>query len=183
MKKLAEPVLAILIASFTCIALVGAFHSGGASAEVPVLVADAGSDASDEAPATRAPAELVAATTTPAADAKVPVDELDDPLENPAAAIDDLKAAKRTGWVIFVFAIVTMVARVLGKLGKRKELPWLAWLNRGKTAIGIGLVSSLGAAGYNALADGGSYYALAAALVMGFATFWDAHGDEKPEAA
>lgn len=100
-------------------------------------------------------------------------------LSNPTAVLSDLEAAKRLGWVVLAFAVLVLLSRGVGLLGK--DIPKLAWLNTGKWAVVIGGVGALGLAGYNAAALGGSFYAVFGALVTAGLAFYNA--EAKPPAA
>jgi hypothetical protein len=102
-------------------------------------------------------------------------DQLHDPLDQPVQAYDDLVAARKLGWPIAIFAGGVMLARLLGALGKKSDVSWLAWLGVGKKAIAISGAAAVLAAAYNALATGGSYAAVGMAAVLAFASFWDSH--------
>lgn len=105
-------------------------------------------------------------------------DRIHDPLATPAATIDDARQAKRQGWAVFAFFVGLVAARTLGKLGKKKNAAWLAWLNTGRTAVLVGAFTAFVTASYNALADGGSTYAGLYAGGMALATWWNSHGHE-----
>lgn len=110
--------------------------------------------------------------------ASAPADKLHDPLTSPAATIDDAKQAKRQGWTVLAFLVGCVVARTLGKLGAKKGIAWLAWLNRGRTAVIVGAFGAFATAGYNAVADGGSPYAGLYAGALAAAAWWQSHSGE-----
>jgi len=65
-----------------------------------------------------APSSGSAATPAPA-----PHDQLHDPLSDPAATFDDVKAAKRQGWPLAILAVGVILLRIaerLGLIAKRK---------------------------------------------------------------
>ena len=95
-----------------------------------------------------------------------------DPVDSPAATIDTLKAAKAIGWACLVFAALTVLARVAGRLGK--DVKWFAWLGKGKAAVLVGAVGALALATYNALALGGTLIAAALAGLVALAHYLDA---------
>lgn len=101
-----------------------------------------------------------------------------DPVIHPVATIDTLKAAKQIGWACLAFAILTVTARVVGRLGK--DVKQLAWLHKGKAAVIVGAVGALALATYNALALGGTLLAAALAGLVALAHYLDA---TPPEAA
>ncbi|MEO7895901.1 MAG: hypothetical protein ABIR65_01260 [Pseudolysinimonas sp.] len=110
--------------------------------------------------AAKAHAADVAATVT-----ATPADALHDPLVAPAAAFDDVRAAQKIGWPLAVLAVLVMLSRVLGGAGTRWSVPWLAWLAKGTAAFVVGGLGSVSAAAFNALALGGTWFAVVAAAV------------------
>lgn len=108
-----------------------------------------------------------------------PADKLHDPISDTKAAIDDVKQAKRQGWAMLAFALGVIAAKLLGRA---KKWPKLAVLNKGRTAVVVGMLCAVVTAGYNALADGGSMYALGYAVVVAAFAYWNSHsgdGDAK----
>lgn len=138
----------------------------------PILLAqaDAGSaglsapalDAGPASAATPAPAD-------PATGSAAPADKLHDPVASPQLALDDLKTAKKGGWGIFLFACLIMLCRVLGRLGGI-----LKPLSQGRVAVVIAGINTLALTAFNALALGGTWFAVAAAAIVALAAFWDA---------
>lgn len=104
--------------------------------------------------------------------APTPADALHDPLKEPAAAIDDVKAAKSLGWPVLVLAVVTLLARLAGSLGK--SIPLLAPLGKGKVALVVGAIAAIGAAGYSAAFGGGSLVTIATAVLIAGIAAWNA---------
>ena len=102
----------------------------------------------------------------------LPADKLHDPVAAPAQAWDELKAAKKTGWAVLVFAVLVMLTRLLARFGAKDS--WLAALGKGKAAVVIGAVGALSLACYNALALGGAWIAAGAAGVIALAHYLDA---------
>lgn len=113
-------------------------------------VADAGSNAPVLLDA-GAPAPVDAGTAKPS-------DTLDDPIAAPAAAWDDVKAAKKTGWSLALLGVLIMAARTAA--GARNRYPWLAFLAKGKAAIGIAAILAIATASFDTLALGGSWVAV-----------------------
>lgn len=111
-----------------------------------------------------------------AAPAATPADQLHDPVSSPAAAWDDVKAAKKVGWASLVFAVLVMVAKLASRLGGRFKT-----LGTGKVAVVIGAIGALGAACYNAAADGGAWTAMLVAGMLAIAHFLDAAPKAKAE--
>lgn len=115
---------------------------------------------------------FIGAGPAPAPAAPKPSDSLDNPATDPVAAWDDAKAAKKIGWVALVFALGVMLAKLAGTLGK--SIRQLAWLDKGKTAVVVGGVLAVGAAGYDTLASGGSLLAVALGAWTAFWAYWNA---------
>lgn len=108
--------------------------------------------------------------------AAAPADSLHDPLSAPAAAFDDLKAAKKVGWPLAILAGAVIVSRLLGRAGGIFKP-----LASGKAALVVGAVGAASCSAYNALALGGSWLAVAMALVVAAAAYWDSHAKPKAE--
>lgn len=130
--------------------------------EKPILLAQA--DTAD--------AGVEAAPSSPA-----PADKLHDPIAAPKAAWDDVKAAKKMGWPVLVFAVLVMLAKLLGRAKKYKLL---AALGKGKVAVVVGAVGALGTACYNAAAEGGAWSAMLLAGLVAIGHYLDA-GEKKPD--
>lgn len=101
-----------------------------------------------------------------------PAQAFPDPVDSPAATIDTLKAARSIGWACLVFAVLTVLARIVGRVGKNSK--WFAWLHKGKAAVLVGAVGALALATYNALALGGTLIAGALAGLIALAHYLDA---------
>lgn len=119
------------------------------------------------------PAVVASSTATSSPTTATPADNLHDPVTAPGAAWDDVKAAKKTGWAVAVFAGLVMLCKLLGRA---KKLPMLAALGKGKTAVVVGALGALGAACYNAAADGGAWTAMLIAGVTAIGHYIDAGG-------
>lgn len=104
--------------------------------------------------------------------ALAPAQAFPDPVDSPAATIDTLKSAKAIGWACLAFAVLTVLARVAGRLGR--DTKWLAWLGKGKAAVMVGAGGALALATYNALALGGTLLAAALAGLVALAHYLDA---------
>ncbi len=151
----------------------------------PLAVADTGSavvstDAGWGSAATSPPADTGSAVATAPAAGSDAASKLHDPVKDLKGTIKDLEAAKKTGWSVLVFAILVVLARLLGMA---KSVPWLAWLGKGRTAIIVGGVGAIATAGYNALLSGGSGYAVLAAVIFTGATYWNSHAEWAPPPA
>lgn len=91
--------------------------------------------------------------------AQTPADKLHNPVDEPAAAYDDLKAAKRQGWAAAILAALVMLTAGLARAAQRWSA--LAFFAKNKHALLVlGGVSTVGAAAFNALLDGGAWTAV-----------------------
>lgn len=115
------------------------------------------------------------ATATSSPTTAAPADKLHDPIASPGAAWDDIKAAKKTGWAVLLFASLVMLAKLAGRAKKYKLL---AALGKGKTAVLVGAVGALAAACYNAAAEGGAWTAMMATGLVAIGHYLDASGKE-----
>lgn len=130
--------------------------------------------AADHTPAAGS-AAAPAATPSRAAD-------LPNPAEHPIAAWDDVKAAKKTGWPLMIFACLVMLGKALAYgREKLKTMPILgkaaAWLSVGKRAMLVAGFGTVGAAGFDVLASGGSL--VAALIAAGVAVAGALHSTTK----
>jgi hypothetical protein len=144
-----------------CIALVVAFAATWGAGYIAYSHADTGSAVLEAGSGSQAAAQ--------------PAAQLHDPISSPAASWDDLKAARKVGWPLVVFAGLIMLSRLAKRASER-----FAWLARGKTPVIVGALGALGAACYNAAATGGAWSATLFAGVMGLSHYLDAGG--KPSA-
>lgn len=110
----------------------------------------------------------------------LPSDGLHDPTKEPAATLSDLESAKKIGWSALVFAVLTILARLVGAWGK--SVSWLGWLNTGKTAVVVGFIGATAAAMFNALASGGSLLAAAVPSLLAGLAWWDSNSKQPPVA-
>lgn len=97
--------------------------------------------------------------------APAPSDTLANPVDDPIEAISDLRAAKKQGWAFAIFAAIAMAAAGLGRAAQRwPAFVGLSWVNKHKTVLLVAAaVGAVASAAFNALADGGSWYAVALA--------------------
>lgn len=100
---------------------------------------------------------------------------LHDPLEQPAAAWDDVKAARKTSWPLAVLAGAILLLRLAA--GAAKRFAWLSFLSKGKTAFGIAAGATVAAAAFDVLALGGSWVSVLTAAGAAVFALW------KPTAA
>jgi hypothetical protein len=108
-----------------------------------------------------------ATTTGPAP--KAPSVELHNPVTDPIAAFDDVKAAKKLGWPLALLALLIMLTRGLGTIGTRwGSMSWLAWLGKGSTAVIVSGVGTVATAAFNTLALGGTWFAVMMAAAGAF---------------
>lgn len=113
-----------------------------------------------------------------------PADKLHDPIEDPKATFDDVKAVKKLGWGAVALAILIILCRVLGKLSKfGGVLKPLKRLGEGKVAVVVASVGTLAITAYNALILEGSWFAAALAAAISGAALWDAKAKPAPEPA
>lgn len=114
--------------------------------------------------------------------AVTPADSIHDPVSHPAAAYDDLKAARREGWPAVFLLVILYAGRVLGRLGKAfPSVSFLAKLSEGRLAVIVAGVTTVAIAGYNAAMLGGSAMALVTALVGAAFLYWNSHPDPTKE--
>lgn len=142
-------------------------HNRMLIAQAETSVSDAGTSDAGTSPIVDGGTGVVAA---PAADP--PPTALPNPVDNPGAAIDSLKAAKKLGWAAAILAAIVMLAAGLARAAaKWPTLPGLSWFAKHKTAIFVtAAVSTIGAAAYNAIALGGTWLAAGAAAVAALLT-------------
>lgn len=136
---------------------------------------------SGEAPVVAAPAPAAtdgSGSATPAPAPTKPSDQLHDPLENPGATIDDVKAAKKYGWGAAVFAVLLVLLKLASKA---KSIGVLSWLGKGRVATVVAGATVVLAGCYDVLMQGGSWVATAIAGAIAFAAFYDS--TTKPPAA
>ncbi len=134
----------------------------------------------DDAGVPAGSAEVVAAGSDAAPAPAKPADKLHDPAAAPSAAWDDLKAARKDGWAIAVFAALVMLSKLASRLGKNVKL--LAALGKGKVAVVVGAVGALATACYNAAATGGAWSAMIMAGAAAVFGYLDLGEKAKPEA-
>lgn len=103
--------------------------------------------------------------------AAAPADSLHDPVSSPPAAWDDVKAARKVGWPLVVFAALIMLCKAFRRAGER-----FAWLATGKMPVVVGALGAIATSCYNAAADGGAWTATAFAGLMGLSHYFDAGG-------
>jgi len=117
-------------------------------------------------------AGVVEAASTPTA---APADKLHDPVSSPAAAWDDVKAAKKVGWSVLVFAVLVMLAKLASRA---KGIKIFAVLGKGKVAVVVGAVGALAASCYNAAAEGGAWTAMLMSGVVALGHYINAGSKE-----
>jgi len=156
--------------------LVSISFASPALAADPIVAADHGS-ASTAEPTVTINAGSGAVVVLPPKAADLP-----NPAEHPVAAWDDAKAAKKTGWPLFVFACLVMLGKALA-YGREKLKSWpvvgkaAAWLSVGKRAMLVAGFGTVGAAGYDVLIAGGSL--VAALFAAGVAVAGALHSTTK----
>lgn len=163
--------------------------SDGHARELVTLTADgrtivAQADTGGAAPAApAAPSPELAAPApgeaTGSGSEATPADKLHDPLSSPGASWDDLKAAKKVGWPLAVFAGLIMLCKLLARA---KSVSVLAALGKGKTAVVVAAVGAIATACFNAATDGGAWSATAFAGLLALAHYFDATPKDKEPA-
>lgn len=160
MKKLLAPALVAFVGFLVCSLMVSAFHMGIANAQAP----DAGSgSATVAAAATGSGSDIVPLPAT-----TVPADKIHDPLSNPQAAFDDVKAAKKIGWGVLALTVLLIACRLASRLGGI-----FTKLGQGKFALGVAAVGAFAMTAYNAVLLGGTWIAALFAAMMAGAAAWD----------
>lgn len=111
----------------------------------------------DAGPQEAAPPAVASAPTVS------PADKLPNPVDDPFAAIETLKAQKKQGWAVTILGAIVMLTMGLSRAAVRwPTSKLLAWFATNKTAIYItSSVGLVGAAAFNALALGGTWMAAA----------------------
>ncbi len=156
MPRLIAILLSIMLVGSFAVAFADGSGTGSGSGSGALTAAGSGSVA------TPAPVVVVVAS-----------DKLHDPAEAPAAAWDDVKASKKVGWPLAVFAALLMLTKALAYSSVAfKATPVLGaaakWLALDKHAMWVTGVGTLAAVGYNVLIGGGTLVAaLFAAAVSG----------------
>lgn len=107
---------------------------------------------------------------------ELPSSGIDDPLANPQAAWDDVKAAKLVGWGVAILVALIIMARVLARLGGV-----FAFLGKGKAALVIAGVGATAIAAYDALMLQGSWVSALAAALIAAAAYWNPTAKPKTE--
>lgn len=149
-------VLALASALLLSFALGSLYDVGRAQAD-NVALADAGATA-----ITDAGAGSGSGSATPA-------DKLHDPVAEPMAAFDDVVAMKKIGWPLALLGALIMLARGVQSAAKRwPTVKALAWLGTGVRAFVIAGVITVSTASFNALATGGTWFAVAMAAFGAF---------------
>lgn len=101
-------------------------------------------------------------TTTQVTVTTGPADKLHNPVDDPLAALSDIREAKKQGWAFAILASVIMLVAGLARASVRwPNAPLLSTIAKHKTVIFV--VTCLGAAAgaaFNALALGGSMYSV-----------------------
>lgn len=172
MKRILTPVLAFL-AVFVVVSAIG--HLGGcrsAHADTGSAVATAGSGSAIVAVQPSGSGSAVTVTTTTVV---TPADAVHDPVSQPAATFDDVKAAKQVSWPAAVFIVVLIVAKLLGRA---KSVAQLAWLGKGRVAVVVAGAAAVAAAAFNVAIAHGSAVAILSAVVVASAAYWNSHGSD-----
>ncbi len=163
MNKLASSVILILCLAVGVVGTMGIYELAYSQGSGAPLDAGAG-------PAPPADSDIAVAEThlDPATRPAVapPSDSIDDPVKAPAAAFDDVKAAKKTGWTMLLLVVLIMALRGLG------YLKGLSFLARDRVAIVIGGAITVATALYDTLVLGGTWVAALYAAAAALAIWW-----------
>jgi hypothetical protein len=94
-----------------------------------------------------------------------PADGLHDPVIAPVEAYDDFRAAQKIGWPLALLAALVMLTRGLATASTKWSISWLAFLSKGAAAVILAGLGTCGAAAFNTLALGGTWFAVATAAI------------------
>ena len=172
MTRIVSALLAVTI-GFVCmigIVEVGAHADGsagsGSAVTVPPFTGSATAGSATPTPT------VITTTTTTTAPALAPSEKLHNPVDDPMAAIETVKAQKKQGWAVTILGCIVMLTAGLARgIQKWPNSKVFAWFAKNKAAVyiiaGLGVT---GAAAFNALALGGTWvaagYAGAGALFL-----------------
>lgn len=163
MKRLIAPLLTLFLLASPAIA------EPTDAAPVELLDATASTVANDTHGPLDAPLDPHAGSAGSAGSGSAaPHDSLDNPIESPFAAWQDLKAAREVGWALTVWAALAMLGKALAYASEKlKATPVIgklsAWLAVGKRAMVVAAIGAVGYAGFDVLARGGTWVAALAA--------------------
>lgn len=107
-------------------------------------------------------------------------DRLSNPMIDPFGAWNDFEAARKTSWVLGVFAALVMITKGLA-YGKNalQAVPLLGrlakWLAVGRRAIAVSGLGTIVAAGYDVLVAGGTWVAAVIACSIAAAGLMSPH--------
>lgn len=143
----------IAVAVAIALGLLAIRDAAEARAEAPVIALTAPHTGSASAvPAMASPAQR-------------PSDEIANPVDDPIGAINDAREAQRQNWALFGLAIAIMVSRGLGTLRSRYPASKLLARMTGRPGLIVAGVGFVGASAFDALALGGSWYAVVVAAI------------------
>lgn len=167
MKKIALLFLPSLF--FVSLCAFGSIQIYSAGAHAQPAVADAGVGSGSSMVVIPPPPDAIPAPVAAGSGSQMPKpsDSIDNPIEKPAEAFDDLKAAKKIGWTPLVFAVLVMLSLVASKLGGKFE-----FLGNGKMPVIVGAGGAIGAAGFDTVMLGGTWVAIFSAIVVALAAAW-----------
>ena len=152
--------LVSLFAGFFAIGIV-ALRLAHATVIVDAVPSDAATTSQDAAVIVAGSGSAVVTTTTTTVVA--PADQLHDPVQQPIAAIDDVRAAAKTSWPLAIIAVLILVTKALSYVGG-KLAPLGRWLSTARNAMIVAAVGTLLATAYNTMFAGGSWYAVLVAV-------------------
>lgn len=124
----------------------------GATVIIPAMI-DAGVGSADGSATT---------TTTQVTVTTGPADKLHNPVDDPLAALSDVREAKKQGWAFAILAVVVMLVAGFARASVRwPTLPVLSQIAKHKTVIfAVACLGASAVGAYNALALGGSWYSV-----------------------
>lgn len=158
----------------------GVALTSAASAEpIATVVADP----STAKPALPPPPVAEVAPAVGSGSAVKPSDTLADPVDDPIEAVYDVRSSWREGWALGLLAALVIVSRGLGTARRRwPSSGLLRWMGGrpGLLVLGVGTV---GAAAFDALALGGSWFAAAIAAIGAALALLEPGGKKENEVA
>jgi len=112
------------------------------------------------------PSVEITAGDPPVVVAVVPSDAISDPIREPAAAFDDVNAARKTGWTMVLLVALIMALRGLG------HLKGLSFFKRDRVAIVVAGALTVATSLFDTLVLGGTWVAALYAAAGALAIYW-----------
>ncbi len=104
--------------------------------------------------------------TAPVIVVAVPSDAIADPVKEPAAAFDDVKAARKTGWTLALLVVLIMALRGLG------YFKGLSFFKKDRVAIVVAGALTVATSLFDTLILGGTWVAALYAAAGALAIYW-----------